>query len=179
MPISSKAWPLTLIKRLIISIVSKNHSLQYSCTVEVLPRLALNSTTTAWQMTHSLQNCPELNKSKQLEKGCSVVDSLLWQVKNDPIYASNPIILIFQSHQYTIHRDFSSCGPNRSFWSFLWLQSNGVKRSFCGDFGVPWFNDVRVFQFDCFPQGLVVSSLSIQHFAYVCQKVCLFFAQTP
>lgn len=119
MPISSKAWPLTLIKRLIISIVSKNHSLQYSCTVEVLPRLALNSTTTAWQMTHSLQNCPELNKSKQLEKGCSVVDSLLWQVKNDPIYASNPIILIFQSHQYTIHRDFSSCGPNRSFWSFF------------------------------------------------------------
>lgn len=70
-------------------------------------------------MTHSQQNCPELNKSKQLEKGCSVVDSLLWHVKNDPIYASNPIILIFQSHQHTIHRDFSSCGPNRSFWSFF------------------------------------------------------------
>ena len=45
--------------------------------------------------------------------------------------------------------------PIVPFGAFLWLQSNGVKRSFCGDFGVPWFNDARVFERIAFPKVLL------------------------
>ena len=104
------------------------------------------------------------------------------------IYASNPITLISQSHHHS-PRDFSSCGPHGSFWSFFDAPKQRCKTVILWRLWRTMIQRRQVFQRIAFPKVLLIIFIytalfihlstspffGLTHNSYICQQVRFFW----